>query len=359
MSLGTMDHKCKSCGAVLKFNPHGQNWVCEYCKSEFTKEEVDAYEAERGVEALTKETEAVKLETNWDGADMYSCPNCGAEIIADENTSATFCVYCKNTAILKNKLVGEFNPTKLIPFYKTREDAIAAFKNMSKNKKFVPNDFLVDKNIEEMRGIYIPFWLYDYDFKSDIVADAKKVTTWRSGDTRYTKTDTYSCTRGALMEFNKIPVDGSSHFDNAIMNSIEPFDYNGLIDFSHSYLSGFLAEKYDVDATTADLDAQNRARATATEVLKDDIKGYNSVVVTNSNHNITKALNEYVLLPVWILNIKYKDKVHTFAMNGQTGKMVGDIPVDKNKAVRYCVMLFFICMIVITLAVFIFGGYSI
>lgn len=355
-NVGTMDHKCQNCGAVLKFNPHGQNWVCEYCKSEFTKEEVDAYEKSRGVENLTKETDTVKLETNWEGADVYSCPNCGAEIIADENTSATFCVYCKNTAILKNKLVGEFNPSMVIPFHKTKEDAILAFKSIGHGKPLMPKLFNSKKNIDEIKGIYIPFWLYDYDVEANITADAKRIRTWISGNCRYTKTDTFLITRKGNMHFSRIPVDGSTHFANDVMNSIEPFDYNGLVDFSHSYLSGFLAEKYDVTSEVASAEALQRAKSSTTDVLKNDIHGYDTVMVTNANHTANLNKSDYVLLPVWLLNIKYKNKLYTFAMNGQTGKMIGDIPIDKTKVVILWIIIFAVIMIILSVIWYTLGA---
>lgn len=354
-NVGTMDHKCPSCDAVLKFNPHGQNWVCEFCKSSFTKEEVDAYEKSRGVENLTADTESVTLETNWDGADVYSCPNCGAQIVADENTTATFCVYCKNTAILKNKLVGAFNPTQIIPFYKTKEDALAAFKKLCRGKILMPRLFNDKKNIEDIRGIYIPFWIYDYDMNGNIKANATRVSTWVSGNYRYTKTDTYIATRSGNMHFENIPVDGSTHFANDIMNSIEPFDYRGLVPFSHSYLSGFLAEKYDVDSESASSDAIERANNSATNVLKKDIKGYTSVVVTSMDHHANLVRSDYVLLPVWLLNIKYKDQLLTFAMNGQTGKIIGDIPIDKKRAVFLWLGVFAICMVIVAIIILVLG----
>ena len=354
MSKAVMDHKCKSCGAELKFNPHGQNWKCDYCKSEFTKQEIDEYEASRGVEQLDSDASAVKVE-KVDGIDEYVCNNCGARIVADEHTSATFCVYCKNTAIIKNKLVGEFNPTKVIPFYKTKDDAVVAFKGLKKGRPFMPKEFSDKKNIDEIRGIYIPFWLYDYQIGGTLEARATRVKSWTSGNTRYTKTDVYRCVRGGTMRFIKIPVDGSTRFNNDIMNSIEPFDYSKLVDFSHSYLSGFLAEKYDVDATQANNEAMMRAKNSTDDVLKKDIKGYSTVVRTSSSHNIAQAMNEYVLLPVYMLNIKYNNKMYTFAMNGQSGEIVGDIPIDKKKALMFFFGIFIGTIVILSLIWFIGG----
>ena len=352
---GVIDHKCKNCSAVLKFNPHEQNWKCEYCKSVFTKEELDEYEKQIGKEELTKDSEAVKLEKNENGMDIYSCPNCGAEILADENTSATFCVYCKNTAILRNKLVGEFNPSQLIPFHLTREDAITAFTKFRKGKPLAPKEFTDAKNIDDIRGIYIPFWLFDYSVEGTLEANGNKVSTWTSGDYIYTKTDVYAVSRSGSMDYDKIPVDGSTRFQDDIMNSIEPFDYKGLVDFDYSYLSGFLAEKYDVDSNKAGQDALGRAYTTTTSVLKSNISGYSSVAVKTTNYRPVKTESNYVLLPVWLLNIKYQDKLYTFAMNGQTGKMIGDIPVDKKKAIIIAILVF-IGVFAVASLIWILGG---
>lgn len=353
-SKGTVDHKCPNCAAVLKFNPHGQNWKCEYCSSEFNREQIDEYEEKRG-NVIEENTETVKLEKDQNGMDIYSCPNCGAQIIAEENTTATFCVYCKSTAILKNKLVGDFSPSKVIPFFKTKEDAINAFNNIKKGRPFAPKEFNDKKNIEEMTGVYIPFWTYDIQANGFVQADAKRVKSWVAGDYRITQTDTYLAIREGNMVFNKIPVDGSVRFDNAIMNSIEPFEYKDLTEFSHSYLSGFLAEKYDVDGDAAMKDADERAKNSTTDVLKGSIGGYTSVMITNANHNLNLLNKEYILLPVWMLNIKYQDKMYTFAMNGQTGKMVGNIPIDKKKAIIWWIAIFAITFAVCAI-IWLLGG---
>lgn len=339
--MNVLDHKCPNCNAVLKYNPHGSNFKCEYCNSEFTIDEVKEYEKKNN-----KVIE--KVETAKD-IDTYICNNCGAEIITDDNTSATSCVYCKNTAILKNKLQGEFNPKYLIPFKKTKEDAIEAFKKIGKGKIFTPKEFTDKNNINEMSGIYIPFWIYDYKAEGEIKANCKRITTWTSRNYRYTKTDTFLATREGEMSLSKVPVDGSKRFPNDIMNSIEPFDYNELKEFNYSYLSGFLSEKYDVTKEEAEEDAILRAKNSFIESLKKDIVGYNIVVKTSDNINLSNTDNAYVLLPVWMLNIKYKEKIYTFAMNGQTGKLIGDIPIDKKKAIITAILIFVSIILILSL----------
>lgn len=330
-----IDHKCPNCDAVLKFNPHGGNWKCEYCRSEFNLDDLNKHE-----EKLKQEEKEVKKITNEEGLDVYTCNNCGASIVVDPNVSTTSCVYCKNTAILKDKLHGEFNPDFVIPFKHTKEDAIAAFKKLGKGKPLMPKAFNIKKNIKEITGIYIPFWLYDFDAAGEMDADCKRITTWRSGNYRYTKTDTYLVTRGGNMNFEKVPVDGSKRFPNDIMNSIEPFDYNELKPFNYSYLSGFLSEKYDMTSDEVIKEAINRAKNSFIEEMKNDIRGYNTVIPTTNSINLNNTKKQYVLLPVWMLNVKYKDKIHTIAMNGQTGKMVGNIPVDVKKAIFMWILIF-------------------
>lgn len=348
----TYDYKCPSCDAILKFNPHGQNWKCEYCKHEYNLEELQIYNEKKGNKELKNEHK-VKLEKDSSGMDIYTCNNCGAQIVADENTSATFCVYCKNTAILKNKLVDEFNPQYVIPFKFTKEDAIEKFKAIGKGKPLMPKVFSNPKNVEETKGIYIPFWLYDINTSGSIEADCKRITSWTTGNYHYTKTDVYLAKRSGNMNYSKIPVDGSKHFDDSVMNSIEPFHYEELKEFSHSYLSGFLAEKYDVLSDEAVEIALKRAENSTINTLKNDIKGYTSVSIRNNNIDKNKIRDDYALLPVWLLNVKYNNKIHTFAMNGQTGKMIGDIPIDPKKAIIWWVAIFLLSMLVFVILYFI------
>lgn len=347
---GVLDHKCKNCDAPLKFNPTSQKWECEFCKAKFTESELKVHEK------LDKDTKKDNLEKDFNGMDLYVCPNCGAQIITDENTSATFCIYCKNTAILKNKLVGEFNPSMIIPFKKSKEDAIKAFIDFGKNKPLIPKVFTTLESIEEVKGVYIPFWLYDYSIKGELSGTGTDVTSWSSGDYEYTKTDTYHLEICGTMDYKKIPVDGSLRLDNDIMNSVEPFNYEELKPFDYSYLSGFYAEKYDVDSNTASYDAINRAVNTTQGQLKSRFH-HSNVHFNNSNYSQKLLSLNYTLLPIWLLNIKYKEKLYTFAMNGQTGEMIGNAPIDKKKAVLYFIIIFLsvtlIGFIITTIA---FGG---
>lgn len=141
--------------------------------------------------------------------------------------------------------------------------------------------------------------------------------------------------RKGKLAFEKIPVDASSKMDDKYMDSIEPFDYNQLEEFSEKYLTGYYADKYDVDIKASEPRANERVKRSTEDKFRSSVKGYESVIADSSRINVKNGKAEYVMFPVWILNKKYKDKIYTFAMNGQTGKLVGELPIDKCKARKY------------------------
>ena len=367
-----IDSICPNCGSKLDYNAKLKKWKCKYCEGEFTLEELKEKnnaaadinnepkkeEKEEVVEEKEKKKETKKEEDNQDYVN-YTCQNCGAQIIADEQTSATFCVYCGNTAILKNKLSDKFHPDWIIPFKKEEKEAKEAFKNLSKGRPLCPKEFTDINNIEKIRGIYIPFWLFNFKAEGVLVCKGTKVRTWTTGSTQYTETKEYDLVRAGSMEFNKIPRDGSTRFDDAIMDSIEPFNYNDLVEYNHAYLSGFLAEKYDIEADVAVEDAKNRAQNSATnEMYNDSNSTCSTKHITQNTIQAKETKREYVLLPVYMVNVKYNGKMHTFAMNGQTGEFIGDIPINNKKAWAYGIGIFlgiFLGIILISLVIYMIG----
>lgn len=345
-----LDHKCPGCRAPIFFVPSLGKWKCEYCNGTYTLEELKKHnnastDAHNHDVHLTENTEDIY--------DSYKCKNCGAEIVADNQTSATFCVYCGNTAILKSKLSGEFKPDLIIPFKKEKEFAIQAFKGLSEGRPFLPKDFNNVENIEKIRGIYIPFWIYDMTIEGGIEARGQRVTSWSRGNTHYTKTDFYRMLRHGSGKYSKIPIDGSSRFANDIMGSIEPFNYNDLQPYNHAYLSGFFAERYDIDGDTLIGNAVTRAVESTKQIFLDDMRGYSNKTLYNNTLRASDIKRQYALFPVWMVNVKYKDKYYLFAMNGQTGKFIGDMPVDKVKVVKWSICMFIGLFIAILVGAFI------
>ena len=337
--MSVVQYKCPNCGASLEFNATKQSFDCEFCMSSFNDEQLKAVFPENENNPLKTEEKVVDETDFTEHTSLYSCPNCGAEIMADDTTSATFCYYCHGPVILSGRLSGKFRPAKVIPFKNNRENAIDTFTKWCKKKWFVPNDFRSFSTLEKISGVYMPFWLADCKVDADVAALGKRIRTWTSGDTRYTETKEYDIRRSGYVDFDGIPADGSSKTDDRLMEAIEPFDYNQFEEFSMSYLSGFLAEKYDVDNLAVFPRIKQRTEDVSLELMRNTMQGYDSVTVTYKNINIIKTNWHYMLLPVWLLTYKFKDKDYFFAMNGQTGKMAGIPPLSIPKMLLFAGIL--------------------
>lgn len=328
--MEAVQYKCPNCGAYLQFRPDTQDFGCEYCMSAFSEAEIKQIcaEQENSIPDENEQQEAQKFEEH---TNVYQCSSCGAQIIADDEQTATFCYYCHNPVILSGKLTGEYKPSKLIGFTLTREKALEIFKKWCGKRWFLPKDFTSQSQLEKMTGLYVPFWVADCDIHADYNAIGKRVRSWSSGNYRYTETKEYAITRNAEIFTDGIPADGESKIDDLLMESIEPFNYSELKPFSMSYFSGFYADKYDVDKQMVFPRIQNRAIEAARNIVRNSVTGYNSVRVTTENYNIRKTKWEYIMLPVWFMTYKYNGEIYSFAINGQTGKLAGTPPLDKKK----------------------------
>ena len=265
----------------------------------------------------------------------YNCPSCGAELICDETTAATSCPYCGNPAVVPSQFHGQQKPDYIIPFKLNKEAAIAALKNFYKGKKLLPRAFTEQNHIEEIKGVYVPFWLIDGTVDADVSYQATITHTHTSGNYRITTTDHYEVRRAGTLDFLRIPADGSSKMPDPIMDSIEPFDYGELKRFSTAYLPGFYADIYDVPAEDALKRASRRACATSSDELRATVSGYTGCAEGMHSIRMAKHKAHYALLPVWMLTTNWNGNRYVFAMNGQTGKLIGDLPVSAGKTLAW------------------------
>lgn len=333
-STAVLEYKCPCCDAPLKFNDEAQKMRCEFCDNELTIEAVKAYNEPP---ASDPEVQWQTPDTQWDSQEqeslqVFTCSACGGEIISDENTAATFCPYCENPTILPGRLSGGLKPDFVLPFKTSKEDAKAAFLKMCKGKPLLPKMFTEKHRIEKITGIYVPFWLYDCHCGMDAKFRGTKVRTWSDSRYHYTATSHFLVTRAAEAAFSRIPMDGSKKLDDAIMESIEPFDYSQMVDFDTAYLSGFFADKYDVEVESGHTRIKERAQETIYDTIRASCIGYSSIIPLSQNVHIDHGKAIYVLLPVWMLHTQYEGKTYVFAMNGQTGKMTGTLPICKKRS---------------------------
>ena len=168
---------------------------------------------------------------------------------------------------------------------------------------------------------------------------ATKIRTWSDSDYNYTQTSYYMVHRGGSVGFEYVPVDGSTKMADDLMESIEPYNFGEAVDFQTAYLAGYLADKYDVTAEESIDRANERVKQSTEQAFAETVIGYDTVVAENTSVQFHGGKAKYALYPVWLLNTTWNGNKYTFAMNGQTGKFVGDLPVDKAAATRWTLVL--------------------
>ncbi len=335
-----LEYKCPCCSAGLAFDEQTQKLSCDACNNQFELEAVKAFSDATPLEDTfdwdTQQTVDLS-EGEKQAMQVFTCPSCGGELLTDHHTVATFCPYCDNPAIIPGRASKALRPDGVIPFVKTQKDAQDAFYQLCKGKPLLPKGFCDQQRLEKITGMYVPFWIYDCSGSLTGRYRATRVRRWSDSNYNYKRTDHFLLLRQANADFSGIPMDGSSKIDNAIMESIEPFDYDNVLDFNTAYLSGFLADKYDVEASFGKERIRQRVNTTMDELIAPTFVGYASVVPTAKSIQVTHSTAKYVLLPVWMLISRYKDQTYTFAMNGQTGKITGTFPIcPKRSAAWFC-----------------------
>ena len=342
-------YQCPNCTGPLHFNAKVGKLTCDYCLSEFDTEEIKQLYAGKNADAAAAE----HAENEWgdDAGRMsaYTCSTCGAELICEKETAATKCPYCNNPTVIPGQFKGTDKPDYCIPFRHEKKDAVSALSRYYKGKMLLPKSFISGNHINEIQGVYIPFWLFSGTSEGSGVYDAIRESRHRSGDNEIITEKHYEVTREGKMFFDKIPVDASIKMDDALMDSIEPYNYADLKPFEMEYLPGFLANKYDVSKNDSIPRARDRANNSLADELRKSVTGFDKVHTKSHAENFTGSDIEYGLFPVWLLNTKWNGKDFMFAMNGQTGKMIGNLPISTGKFIAWIIGVFLPSMIILNL----------
>lgn len=339
-----LEYKCPCCGGAIEFNSSIQKMKCPYCDTEFEMDVLKEYDEQLKQDQpddMTWETEpgCEWQEGETEGMRVYVCQSCGGEVVGDETTAATSCPYCDNPVVMKGQFAGDLKPDFVIPFKLDKDAAKQGMLNHLKGKRLLPKSFKDENHIDEIKGIYVPFWLFDADADARIRYRATKVRSWSDSNYNYTETKHYAIFRAGNIGFERVPVDGSSKMADDLMESVEPFVFTDAVDFQTAYLAGYLADKYDVSADESITRANERVKKSTEDSFARTVQGYTTVVPENSNIRLSNGQAKYALYPVWILNTTWKDQKFTFAMNGQTGKFVGNLPLDKGAFARWLLSL--------------------
>lgn len=343
--MATITYKCPNCDGGLTFDPSTQKYHCEYCLSDFTQAELEALAPAAASDALAEPDEAgVATEgtasaphadsaAGEQGPLLYTCPSCGAEIVTDATTAATFCYYCHNPVVLAGKFGGSYHPDFVVPFQIDRKRAQEIFSQWIGKKKFVPREFYSPKQIETMTGVYFPYWLYSCKVDGDVDAQGTALRVWSSGNIRYTETKIYDIKRCGTVEVGNLARNALKKANRCLVDGVQPFEMNQAQQFSMGYLSGFLAENRDMERDQFHMEVAQEVRDFALSGLRSYGTAYDRVQVKNQHADIRDERWQYALLPVWTLTYRPKQggKIYYFALNGQTGKICGELPVDMRR----------------------------
>lgn len=335
-----MEYKCPACGGKLEFNSNSQKMKCPFCDSEFDVDSLKEYDSileNANEDDLSWQSTAGSdwTEGETEGMRIYTCKSCGGEIITDATTSATTCPYCDNPVVMSGNFKGVLKPDYIIPFKFDKNAAKNALNKHIEGRKLLPKVFKDQNHIDEIKGVYVPVWLFDAEADAQMIYKAEKIRRRSDNEFNYIERNYFSVRREGSVMFENVPVDGSKKMADELMESIEPFDAGGAVEFQTAYLSGYLADKYDVTAEESVERANQRIKNTTEQIFASTVQGYDTFNKENGNISLKGGKAKYALFPVWLLNTTWNGNKYTFAMNGQTGKFVGDLPVDSGAAMKW------------------------
>ncbi len=331
MAVGVRQFPCTQCGAKVEFAPGTDELECPYCghrtsipASTEGIEELDFQSglAELGADAATEEVLSV------------SCPSCAALVEPPPSAEAFPCPYCGTSIVATAKSHRLIKPQALLPFKIARDQATAAFKAWIRKLWFAPNALKKMARLQDrLQGLYAPYWTYDADTVSQYTGQrGDNYTTTRTvtrNGKRVTETVVKIRWRPAAgtvaRDFDDVLVVGSKSLPRDLAEELEPWDLPNLVSYADEYLSGFIAERYQVDLKQG----WTRATERMDEVIRGDVKrdiGGDHQRITTLHTRHSDVTYKHILLPMWICSYRYKHKVYRFLVNARTGEVQGQRP---------------------------------
>ncbi|MBQ9437640.1 MAG: hypothetical protein IJU50_04855 [Lachnospiraceae bacterium] len=343
--------ECPFCGGALRFDAVSGKQVCDYCGAKIEIQEPSAEgenpdaENQAGEENISGFDFAAlgdqALREDAEDVPIYTCNSCGAELIAPPEQAALTCPYCGNNIVLTQKVSGKLRPDGLIPFKIDAKALPGAVQEFYKGKKLLPRRFFSENTMGKVQGVYVPFWVFGGEVSGNLSFSGEKRSIHQDGDYEITETRHFAMNRQVSMTFENVPVDASGRIDDALMDSMEPFHMENVVPFDMRYLAGYTADRFDVAKEEMTERARGRMFTTAEGVVRPKVEaGFSNVRRTGGNLN-TKLNVKYLLFPVYMFSIKYGGQEYAFAVNGQTGKVSGNLPQDKGVSRKYFFIRFF------------------
>lgn len=336
-----MIYKCPNCNGALEYNPVTDEMECAHCGGSYTMQEINTDEPYIKEEQNQNEQEisASSMERELSGAEeelmeemetmeckIYTCTSCGGELAVSNTEVSTYCAYCGQPTIIYSRVSKTRKPKYIIPFCISQEEAVEKLHNHFRRKFLMPKK-AKKINLETIKGIYLPCFLFDVYYHDTVVYKASKNSSYKIE---------------AKCDLQRVAYDASKVVEDEFAHFLEPYCWDDLKEFDGAYLSGFYAECNDLSARQLTNAVKRRCKELYEDELRRVIKRKVSFKSTDNVCEIIKA--EYTFLPVWFMTFRWKNEPYTMMVNGQTGKVVGSLPVSKKRATLIFMLFFLIAL---------------
>ena len=324
-----MLNRCPNCGGLVYFDIQSGQLKCESCDSLFVPE---TFESSTGAQENSENAEF--------DMSIFTCPNCGGSVASNELEAVEYCLYCGSFVTLESQVKKIRKPDFILPFSKTKEECKKSYSNMIMRKFYAPKEFRDEKFLNGFKGIYIPYWVYDYKTDTNVALKGSKET--RHGD--YIHTHHYDINCRVAGNLIGLSYDASSSFDDDISSRLVPFDSNKLKPFNSSYMYGFFADTADVNDSVYVDESSEIVNEKIWDTVSENYevsKGYPTKPSEKSfskNFGV-KYSTKLAMIPIWFLTWRNKDRVAYSVMNGDNGEIYSEVPVDIKRYFLFSLLL--------------------
>ncbi len=338
--VNTNTYKCPECGAPMRYDPETSSLYCDYCQRV-----INLSNAKSGDEidffSICEDDSSWQNETQ-----VIKCESCGSENIISKKEMSSTCPFCGSRQVVSFDAIAGLKPNRVIPFKLTLEDAKKRYYRIIKKKMFAPRKLKKEYLDLVINGVYIPCWTYDSFTVSHYNGRLGKRYTYTVGSGKNRRTVTkirwFNIAGTKVLDFDDIVINSGKSVTQKELNSISPYSTNDSIDFEEGYLAGFQAEHYSVNVKNG---FKNAKSVMEPQIRTEILRNYNYDVVGHLNVNTyyDKVTYKYVLLPVWFGLLNYHNKKYRFLVNAETGKITAKYP---KSAIKILIFIFGILFVI-------------
>lgn len=352
---------CPECGANMRFDPGKDQLICDHCghSEAIGHEEAEAPTELDFREALSRAQSGVEMEE----VRVSQCRSCGAQIEFAGADHALECPFCATPVVADTGTSRHIKPKGILPFTLTESEARAAMGKWLGRLWFAPNGLKeYARRGRAMDGIYVPYWTYDADTKSQYrgqrgtyyyVNQTRRGSDGKTETVRVRKTAWRPASGRVARFFDDILILASKSLPKHYTDGLAPWDLAPLKPYSVDFISGFKAEAYQVQLD----EGFEEARAIMDAQIRQDVRrdiGGDEQRITSVSTEVSAITFKHVLLPVWMAAYKYRGQSYRFVVNGQTGKVRGERPWSKTK-IAFAVLA---GLILLGVGLYLYGQYG-